>query len=132
MPFFAPVPLEADRFFGQPGMAEKNLTLDWYPVGTGPYMLTENNPNRAWCSSAIPISTARPIPPKGEPEDAAAGLLADAGKPLPFIDKVVFTLREGRHPVLEQVPAGLLRRLRHRLGHLRPGGALSRGRARRS
>jgi oligopeptide transport system substrate-binding protein len=46
MPFFAPVPMEADRFYGQPGMAKKNLTLDWYPVGTGPYMLTENDPNR--------------------------------------------------------------------------------------
>ena len=46
MPFFAPVPMEVDRFFGQPGLAKKNLTLDWYPVGTGPYMLTENNPNR--------------------------------------------------------------------------------------
>ena len=28
MPFFAPVPREADRFYAQPGMAEKNLTLD--------------------------------------------------------------------------------------------------------
>jgi ABC-type transport system substrate-binding protein len=28
MPFFAPVPLEVDRFFAQPGMTEKNLTLD--------------------------------------------------------------------------------------------------------
>ncbi|HNN46879.1 MAG TPA: ABC transporter substrate-binding protein, partial [Azospira sp.] len=45
MPFFAPVPREVDRFYSQPGMAEKNLTLDWYPVGTGPYMLVENNPN---------------------------------------------------------------------------------------
>jgi oligopeptide transport system substrate-binding protein len=27
-------------FLHQPGMAEKNLTLDWYPVGTGPFMLT--------------------------------------------------------------------------------------------
>src|SRR5262245_23393571 len=45
MPFFAPVPIEVDRFYWQPGMAEKNLTLDWYPVGTGPYMLVENDPN---------------------------------------------------------------------------------------
>src|SRR5574338_577181 len=45
MPFFAPVPPEVDRFFDQPGMAERNLTLDWWPVGTGPYMLSENNPN---------------------------------------------------------------------------------------
>ena len=46
MSFFAPVPWEADAFFGQPGMKEHNLSLDWYPVGTGPYMLIENNPNR--------------------------------------------------------------------------------------
>jgi hypothetical protein len=31
-------------------------------------------------------------PDEGESGDAAAGLLADAGKTLPFIDKVVFTL----------------------------------------
>ena len=48
MPFFAPIPPEADHFYSQPGMKEKNLTLDWYPVGTGPYMLTINNPNRQW------------------------------------------------------------------------------------
>ena len=35
MPFFAPVPPEADIFYDQPGMAEKNITLDWYPIGTG-------------------------------------------------------------------------------------------------
>jgi ABC-type transport system substrate-binding protein len=45
MPFFAPIPWEADRFYTQQGLAEKNITLDWYPVGTGPYMLTDNNPN---------------------------------------------------------------------------------------
>src|SRR3989440_1782865 len=45
MPFFAPVPWEAEKFFAQPGMAGKNFTLDWWPVGSGPYMLTENNPN---------------------------------------------------------------------------------------
>ena len=40
MPFFAPVPREVDRFYSQPGMAEKNLTLDWWPVGTGPFMFS--------------------------------------------------------------------------------------------
>jgi len=34
MPFFAPVPWEADAFYTQPGMKERNITLDWYPVGT--------------------------------------------------------------------------------------------------
>lgn len=46
MNFFAPIPWEAEVFFRQTGFKEKNLSLDWYPVGTGPYMLTENNPNR--------------------------------------------------------------------------------------
>jgi oligopeptide transport system substrate-binding protein len=45
MPFFAPVPWEADLFHAQPGHGERNLTLDWYPIGTGPYMLSENDPN---------------------------------------------------------------------------------------
>jgi len=45
MPFFAPMPWEAERFHAQPGMKDKNLTLHWYPIGTGPYMLTVNNPN---------------------------------------------------------------------------------------
>ena len=94
MPFFAPVPLEADRFFGQPGMVKKNLTLDWYPIGTGPYMLTENNPNRAMVLVRNPNFHGETYPAEGEAADAAAGLLTDAGKPLPFIDKLVFTLEK--------------------------------------
>ena len=91
MPFFAPVPREVDRFFSQPGMAEKNLTLDWWPVGTGPYMLTENDPNRRMVLTRNPHFQGETYPCEGEPEDAAAGLLADCGKPLPFIDQAVFT-----------------------------------------
>lgn len=46
MPFFAPIPWEADRFYAQPGMTDNNLSFSWYPIGTGPFMLSENNPNR--------------------------------------------------------------------------------------
>ncbi|TAK72497.1 MAG: peptide ABC transporter substrate-binding protein [Betaproteobacteria bacterium] len=91
MPFFAPVPPEADRFYAQAGMAEKNLSLDWYPVGTGPYMLSENNPNARMVLSRNPSFRGEAYPSEGEPEDAAAGLLADAGKIAPFIDSIVFT-----------------------------------------
>jgi ABC-type transport system substrate-binding protein len=91
MPFFAPMPWEADRFFAQPGMERKNFTLDWWPVGTGAYMLTENNPNARMVLERNPNYHHDEYPREGEPEDAAAGLLADAGKTLPFIDKVVFT-----------------------------------------
>ena len=90
MPFFAPVPREADRFYSQPGMAEKNLTLDWYPVGTGPYMLTENNPNSRMVLERNPNFHGETYPCEGEAGDQAAGLLADCGKTLPLIDKAVF------------------------------------------
>ena len=66
MPFFAPVPWEADRFHSQPGMAEKNLTLDWYPIGTGPYMLTENNPNARMVLERNPNYHGETYPCEGE------------------------------------------------------------------
>jgi ABC-type transport system substrate-binding protein len=98
MPFFAPMPWEADKFHSQPGMAEKNLTLDWYPVGTGPYMLTENNPNARMVLERNPNFRGETYPCDGEEEDRQDGLLEDCGKPLPFIDKVVFTREK------EQIP----------------------------
>jgi ABC-type transport system substrate-binding protein len=94
MPFFAPVPWEADRFYNQPGMKEKNLVLDWYPIGTGPYMLTVNDPNKLMVLERNPHFHGETYPTEGEPEDRAKGLLADAGKPLPFIDKAVFSLEK--------------------------------------
>ncbi len=91
MPFFAPVPPEADQFYAQAGMAEKNLSLDWYPVGTGPYILGENNPNARMVLSRNSNFHGEGYPFEGESEDAASGLLADAGKSAPFIDAIVFT-----------------------------------------
>ncbi|MBU0752266.1 MAG: ABC transporter substrate-binding protein [Gammaproteobacteria bacterium] len=98
MPFFAAVPWEADRFHSQPGMAAKNFTLDWYPIGTGPYMLTENNPNARMVLEKNPNYRGETYPCEGEAGDQAAGLLRDCGKTLPFIDKVVFTREK------EQIP----------------------------
>lgn len=91
MPFFAPMPREVDRFYSQPGMAEKNLTLDWWPVGTGPYFLAENNPNSRMVLARNPNFHGQTYPCEGEEGDRAAGLLADCGKAMPFIDKAVFT-----------------------------------------
>ncbi|CAG4883409.1 exported protein of unknown function [Georgfuchsia toluolica] len=98
MPFFAPIPWEADRFYSQPGMQEKNLTFDWYPVGTGPYMLTENDPNARMVLQRNPNFHGETFPCEGEKGDREAGLLADCGKALPFIDKAVFTREK------EQIP----------------------------
>ena len=91
MPFFAPVPWEAEKFFEQAGMAQKNFTLDWWPVGTGPYMLTENDPNSRMVLERNPNFHGETYPAGGEAGDAEAGLLADAGKAIPFVDRVVFS-----------------------------------------
>ncbi len=91
MPFFAPMPWEADRFFHQPGMAEKNFTLDWWPVGTGPYMLSQNDPNSRMVLERNPNFRGETYPGEGEAGDKERGLLADAGKTMPFIDRAVYT-----------------------------------------
>jgi ABC-type transport system substrate-binding protein len=91
MPFFAPIPWEADAFYSQKGFIENNLVLDWWPVGTGAYMMTENDPNSRMVLSKNPHYRGEPYPSEGEPGDESRGLLADAGKLMPFIDRVVFT-----------------------------------------
>lgn len=98
MPFFAPVPREADRFYAQPGMAERNLSFDWYPVGTGPYYLAENDPNRRMALARNPHFRGEAYPCDGEAADREAGLLADCGQAIPFIDRVVFSLEKETIP----------------------------------
>ncbi|MCI0400448.1 MAG: ABC transporter substrate-binding protein [Gammaproteobacteria bacterium] len=98
MPFFAPMPWEADKFYTQPGMAARNITLDWYPVGTGPYMLGENNPNRRMVLVMNPSFRGELYPAQGEPGDEAQGVLVDAGKPMPFIDRAVYSLEKETIP----------------------------------
>uniref|UniRef100_UPI0029313CDD ABC transporter substrate-binding protein n=1 Tax=Clavibacter michiganensis TaxID=28447 RepID=UPI0029313CDD len=98
MPFFAPIPPEADRFYSQSGMAAKNLTLDWYPIGTGPFMLTVNNPNRQMVLERNPNFHGERYPSEGEPSDRPAGFLNDADQPLPFIDKAVYSLEKESIP----------------------------------
>ncbi len=94
MPFFAPIPWEADVFYAQSGLIAKNITLDWFPVGTGPYQLTENDPNRRMVLTKNPNYHPDYYPQQGESADAKRGLLADSGKRLPFIDRIVFTLEK--------------------------------------
>ncbi|TVQ93322.1 MAG: peptide ABC transporter substrate-binding protein [Chromatiaceae bacterium] len=98
MPFFAPMPWEAEALYAQPGMAANNLVLDWYPVGTGPFMLTENNPNLRMTLTRNPNFHGESYPTEGMPEDAAAGLLADAGTALPMIDQAIFSLEKENIP----------------------------------
>jgi ABC-type transport system substrate-binding protein len=99
MPFFAPVPWEAEKFFHQRGMAERNFTLDWWPVGTGPFMLAENNPNARMVLARNPNFRGEPYPAEGAKGDAERGLLADAGRIMPFLDKAVYTREKESIPL---------------------------------
>ena len=98
MPFLAPSPWEADAFYAQEGLKARNITPDWYPVGSGPYQLAENNPNRRMVLVRNPLFHDERFPEEGEPEDIAAGLLKDHGQPLPFIDRIVFVLEKETIP----------------------------------
>lgn len=99
MNFFAPIPWEAPLFFNQPGLAKKNITLDTYPVGTGPYMLVENNPNKRMHLMANPNYQHGSYPINGLSEDADSKLLDDAGKQLPFIKEVIYSLEKESVPL---------------------------------
>lgn len=82
MPFATVVPHEAVKKYGDEFMN--------HPVGTGPFKL-EN-----WTRGSKVVLTKNPtwhggtFPSEGEASDSDKGLLADAGKALPFVDKLVF------------------------------------------
>jgi ABC-type transport system substrate-binding protein len=96
--FLAPVPWEADAFYAQPGMAEAGLSLDRWPLGTGPYMLTEFIQDRRHEMRRNTHWRGETYPCEGAPGDREKGLLADCGKPMPFIDRMVFTVEREAVP----------------------------------
>ena len=98
MTFMAPVPWEADAFYAQPGMAERGLTLDTWPVGTGPYMMVEFVKDRYHVMKRNPNYRGEPYPCEGMPGDKEAGLLDDCGKTMPFIDTLVSSIEREAVP----------------------------------
>ncbi|RLQ23274.1 peptide ABC transporter substrate-binding protein [Seongchinamella sediminis] len=94
MRFFSPIPPEADRFYKNPGFIDRNLTLDWWPVGSGPFMMVRNDPNSEIVLARNPNFRADFFPSEGEPGDRKAGNLDDAGKRLPLVDRIVFRLEK--------------------------------------
>ncbi|MDF3055162.1 MAG: ABC-type dipeptide transporter, periplasmic component [Gammaproteobacteria bacterium] len=94
MPFFAPIPWEADAFYSQKGMKEKNLNFNWQPIGTGPYYLAQNNPNKEMVLERNLNFHAEYFPTEGMAGDKEKGYLKNAGQKLPFVDRYVFTLEK--------------------------------------
>ena len=69
MAFASPVPWEADAFYAQPGMNANGLSMDKWPVGTGPYMMTEYVQDRRHVMKRNPNFRGEPYPCEGEPGD---------------------------------------------------------------
>ena len=106
--FVAPVPWEADAFYAQPGMSEAGLSLNQWPVGTGPYMMTEFVRDRLHVMKRNPNFRGEPYPCEGMPEDKAEGLLADCGKMMPFIDTLHIAIEKEQVPRKEKFRQGFL------------------------
>lgn len=80
MTFTSPMPAEAVRHF-------KN-DLNMAMVGTGPFVLKDYNPNQQAIFERHPGYTTSTFPTQGDRFANEQGLLADAGKKLPFVDRV--------------------------------------------
>ena len=83
MHFTTPIPREAVAKYGE--------ELKRHPVGCGPFLMEDFQVKRRWVLAKNPNRMPEFYPTEGEPSDRAAGLLDDAGKPLPLADKIVFT-----------------------------------------
>ena len=103
MNFFAPIPWEADLFYQQEGLIAKNLTLNWFPVGTGAYYLAENNPNKQMRLVANPNYHPENYPTLSQEQIKKSNipkeLLEDSGKKLPFIKEIIYSLEKESIPL---------------------------------
>jgi len=93
MSYTAAVPREAVEFYGEDFVN--------HPVGTGPFRLKEWSKRWRMILERNPTYRYDPYPSEGEPGDAARGLLEAAGRPMPFVDEVYYTI------VYESQPAWL-------------------------
>ena len=94
MPFFSPIPKEAVLFYEQGALKDRNITLDRFPVGTGPYRLDVIDPHKEIVLKRNEHFHAEFYPSHSEPEDGKLGLFSDAGKHLQFIDMAVYKLEK--------------------------------------
>lgn len=98
LPFFTAVPQEAVAFYEQGPLKRVDITLDRYPVGTGPYRIETFQPNREIILVKNENFRDVSYPSEGEEGDREKGLLDDAGKRLPMNDKVILKLEKETLP----------------------------------
>jgi ABC-type transport system substrate-binding protein len=98
MTFLAPVPWEADAFYAQPGMAERGLSLDTWPVGTGPYMMVEYVKDRRHVMVRNPNYRGEPYPCEGMPGDRRPACWTTAARPCPSSTRIVSTVEREAVP----------------------------------
>ena len=106
MSFFAPVPWEAEAFYANPEFKKNNITLDAWPVGTGPYYLAKSLTNREHVLEKNPLYRKNLYPCEGEASDEAAGFLKDCGKPLPLTERIVFSIEKESVPITSKFLQG--------------------------
>ncbi len=100
MTFFAPTPIEAVTYYdGAIYDGVRRDTFKFHPVGAGPYKLGRWQRNQSIELVKNENYTFRTYPTVGQPGDQKAGLLADAGKPLPLNDGVYFPIVRESIPV---------------------------------
>ncbi len=98
MTFTQVVPHEAVETYGKEFLN--------HPVGTGPFRLESFNGSSRIVYLRNPTYRKELYPSEGEPGDKEAGLLQDAGKPLPLVDKIVVDVLVESQPLWLQFMAG--------------------------
>ncbi len=94
MHYFAPVPWEALAFFQREDVSDAGLSFGHWPVGTGAFLLKECDLDFRVVLERNPLYHDFRYPAEGGdpalPDAERAQLREDAGKRLPFLDRVVF------------------------------------------
>lgn len=98
MPFFSPMPWEADLFYSQKNLQKKNITLNWFPVGTGPFKLIENNPNLRMVLERNENFRGEVYPSINDKLNEKKLYSINKKKVVPFIDRAIYSLEK------EQIP----------------------------
>jgi len=97
--FFAPMPIEAEKFYANPILSFKNISLKTSPVGSGPFVLSEYNAEQNIILTKNENYRDEYFPKVEQPQDLEAGFKKLEGQKLPMLDKVVLNLEKESIPI---------------------------------